>query len=173
MTDELVAYSIVLLTDRHSISGELLYRDQRLSDYLNDRRETVVSLRDVSVARLDEPGKILQKHPAAVVPKSWVVLAFEPPQPAIPPGKRFHGFVKKEAHEVFFMLNAMEVRGTLHTTGNLDLRRVLALPDQSFLPVTNAVVTLVSNNRFVIEQEAVLVSAAHIEYIGKLSAKTY
>ncbi len=167
MADEPVTYHVVLLTTRHSISGELLFRDQRLSDFLNDRRETIISLRDATVARLDEPTKTLQKNLAAVVPKVSVVVAFEPPQTAIPPAKRFYGYVKKEAHEVFLVMDGMEVRGTLHTTGDLDLRRVLTATTDSFLPITRAIVTLEANARFVIEQDAIMVNANRIRYIGK------
>ena len=79
-----VAYRVVILTSRHYVSGDLLFKNQRLSDYLNDRRESMISLRNVEVARLHEPGKILQAHPAAVVPKTWATVAFEPPQKSIP-----------------------------------------------------------------------------------------
>lgn len=167
MAEEQVRYSIVLLTANHSISGELLFRGQRLSDFLNDRRETVVSLLDATVARLDEPGKVVQKQPAAVVPKSWVIVAFEPPQSAIPPAHRFFGYVKKEAHEVFVVMEGMEVRGTLHTAGDLDLRRVLTVPEHTFLPITKAIVALESNRKYVIEQDAIMVNSARIKYIGK------
>ena len=172
MPDEPAAYQVVVLTTHHSISGELLFRDQRLSDFLNDRRDTVISLRDVMVARLDEPGKTLQKHPAAIVPKAAVVVAFEPPQTAIPPAKRFYGYVKKETHDVFLVMDGMEVRGTLHTQGDLDLRRILPASGDTFLPITQAVVTLESNNRFVIEQEAIMVNANRIRYIGKMQPQT-
>jgi hypothetical protein len=168
MIEESVAYSVVVLTARHSITGELLFRDQRLSDFLNDRRETVVSLRKVQVARLREPGKILQEHPAAVVPKAWAVVVFEPPQKAIPPAKRFYGYVRKQMHEVFLVMEGMEVRGTLHTTGDLDLRRILTATGESFLPLTRAVVTLDANERYVIEQEAIMVNANLIRYIAKV-----
>lgn len=172
MIEEPIAYQVVILTPFHSISGALLFRDQRLSDFLNDRRDTVISLRDVTVSRLDEPGKVLQKHPAAVVPKSHAVIAFEPPQTAIPPAKRFYGYVKKEAHDVFIIAEEMEVRGTLHTVGSLDLRRALVMPDQMFLPITKAVVSLLSNTKYVIEQDAIMVNATRIQYIGKVMSKT-
>lgn len=172
MVEESVSYSVVVLTARYSITGELLFRGQRLSDFMNDRRETVISLRNVQVARLSEPGKILQTHPAAVVPKSWVGIVFEPPQKAIPPSKRLYGYVRKESHEVFLMLEEMEVRGTLHTTSNLDLRRILTgTIGESFLPVSNAIVTLGDHERYIIEQEAIMVNANLIRYIAKVEAK--
>lgn len=168
MAEESVSYKMVVLTARHSISGELLFRGQRLSDFLNDRRETMISLRDAQVARLNEPGKILQQYPAAVVPKVWAVVIFEPPQKAIPPAYRFYGFVKKQAHEVFMVMEGMEVRGTLHTTADLDLRRILTGYGEPFLPLTKAVVTLDANDRYIIEQDAIMVNANLIRYIAKV-----
>ena len=171
MVEESVSYSVVVLTARHSITGDLLFRDQRLSDFLNDRRETVISLRNARVARLREPGKILQQHPAAVVPKAWAVVVFEPPQKAIPPARRLYGYVQKQMHEVFLVMEGMEIRGLLHTTSDLDLRRVLTAPGESFLPLTKAVVTLDANERYVIEQEAVMVNANLIRYIAKFEVR--
>ena len=172
MVDESIPYSVVVLTARHSITGELLFRDQRLSDFLNDRRETVISLRNVQLARLSEPGKILQQHPAAVVPKTWVGVVFEPPQKGIPPTKRFYGYVKKQMHDVFLILDGMEVRGTLHTMSDLDLRRILTSGSgDTFLAVTKASVTLYAAERYIIEQDAIMVNANLIRYIAKVEAK--
>ena len=168
MIEESVSYSIVALTSRHSMTGELLFRGQRLSDFLNDRRDTVISLRNVQVARLNEPGKILQQHPAAVLPKAWVLVIFEPPQKGIPPNKRLYGYVKKLMHEVFLVMEGIEIRGTLHTTADLDLRRILTGQSESFLPLTKAVVTLDANERYIIEQDAIMVNANLIRYIAKL-----
>lgn len=172
MADELASYSIVILTARHSITGDLLYRGQRLSDFMNDRRETVISLRNAQVAHLSDPGKIIQQHPAAVVPKAWVAIVFEPPQKAIPPAKRLYGYVKKLEHEVYVILDGMDLRGTLHTTSDLDLRRILTgSTAESYLPVTKAVVTLFANDRYVIEQEAIMVNSSLICYIAKVESK--
>lgn len=164
--------SVVILTARHYISGEMLFRDQRLSDFLNDRRESVVSLRNVQIARLSEPGKILQSHPAAIVHKSWAIVAFEPPQKAIPSSKRFFGYVRKQTHPVFMILEGMEVQGTLHTQGDLDLRRILAQTGDTFLPITQATVSLYTNDRFIIQQEAVMVNSNLIRYLAKVEPKS-
>jgi len=159
-------YQVVILTARHSISGEMQLQDQRLSDFLNDRRDTSMLLLNAQVARLHEPSKIIQRNPDAVVLKSLVVVAFEPPQKAIPPSKRLYGYVRKQQYDVFLMLEGMEVHGILHTTGELDLRRFLAASNDSFLPITNATVYLDANDRYVIEQDAILVNARMIRYIA-------
>lgn len=167
-TVEPITFNVVILTARHFISGEMLFRDKRLSDALNDRLESVVSLRKVQVARLSEPGKILEIHSAAIVQKAWVIIAFEPPQKAIPATKRFYGYVKKQQHDVFMVLEGMEVRGTLHTQGDLDLRRLITSSGDIFLPLTNAMVSLYGNERFVVEQEVIMVNGHLIRYFAKV-----
>ena len=165
-------YHIVLLTTRHSISGELTLTEQRLSDFLNDRRDTAFTLRKTQVARLNEPSKILQRHAESVIPKAWVVAAFEPPQKENSESNRLYGYVPKMRHEVFLILEGMEVRGTLHTPGGLDLRRLLATTGDSFVPITQAVVRFFENDRYVIEQNAIMVNTHLIRYIGTVESKS-
>lgn len=163
-------YQVVILTARHSISGALALQDQRLSDFLNDRRETVMRLLETQVARLSDPSKVIQRNPEAVIPKSLVAIAFEPPQKAIPPSKRLFGYVRKQQYDVFLTLESLEVHGILHTTGDLDLRRFWVTTQDSFLPITRATVYLDANDRYVIEQEAILVNARLIRYIAPSTA---
>lgn len=159
-------YQVVLLTARHSISGEITLQDQRLSDFLNDRRETTLRLTNTQVARLSDPSKVIQRNPEAVITKSLIAVAFEPPQHAIPSSKRLFGYVHKQQYEVFLMLEGLEIHGILHTTGDLDLRRCLTLSMDSFLPITRATVYLDASDRYVIEQDAILVNARWIRYIA-------
>ena len=104
-------------------------------------------------------------------PRPMLQTIFEPPQKAIPPAKRFYGYVRKQAHEVFVVMEGMEIRGVLHTTGDLDLRRVITTSGESFLPLTKAVVTLDANERYVIEQEAIMINANLIRYIAKYEVR--
>lgn len=161
-------YQVVLLTARHSISGQLMLHEQRLSDFLNDRRDTAMTLLNTKVARLNDPSKILQQHPESVIPKAWIVIAFEPLQKEMTPSKRLFGYVQKQQFQVFFILEGMEVRGTLHIHEGLNLRRLLATTSDSFVPVTQAVVNLYENDRFVIEQDAIMVNTHLLRYIGTL-----
>jgi hypothetical protein len=168
MASQLITYQVVILTARHSITGELVHHSQRLSDFLNDRREAMIALENTQVARLRDPGKILQRHASAVVPKIWIAAAFEPPQKAIPVAHRFYGYVRKQTHDVFIVLDGMELRGTLHTAGEFDARRILTASTDSFLPITKATITLYANDQFVIQQDTVMVNATRIRYLAKI-----
>ncbi len=166
---EAIEYEVVVLTSDHSFSGQLTLRDQRLSDYLNSRQNTLITLTKVSVARLSDPSRVLEQDSHAALTKSNVQVAFEPPQKAIPPAHRFFGYVRKERTDVFIAMESMEVRGVLHTPGNLEVERFIASPSENFVPVTNAMVTLQANTRYIIQQAAIMVNVYQIRYIAKVS----
>jgi hypothetical protein len=138
---------------------------------LNDRRDTTISLRNASVARLEEPAKTLERSLFSIVPKAGIVLAFEPPQKIIIPQKRFIKY-PKDKYEVFIVTDGMEIRGQLNVTGPLDLRTAITNASASFLPITQATVTLKAAPALVVKRDAVLVNAQRIRFIGEVEPKT-
>ncbi len=166
-----VVYKVVVLTPYHSIDGELRLLGVRFSDYLNDRRESVIVLRNAEIARLYEPDRVIERNTLAAIPKEWVVVAFEPHHEAVPLAKRLFAYIKKQMHEVFLAMDGMEVRGTLHTVADLDIRKFLAGPPDPFIPITRPVITLYANERIVIKPDAILVNAHRIRYLAKIEAK--
>ncbi len=162
-----ITYNIVVLLPQHSITGELVLSTQRLSDYLNDQWTSSIILENAVISHVSDPGKTIDWHLVAIVPKATVVAAFEPPQKAIPYAKRLCGYVRKQTYQVFLILNGMNVQGTLHSSGDLDLHRILATTSDSFLPITQATVTLQTKERFVIEQDAIMVNTRLIRYMSE------
>jgi hypothetical protein len=169
MAGTTIPYEVVLFTHQIFISGTIFLRDQRLSDFLNDRREKKVVVRNASVTRLEDPGKVLEKTLVAILPKSGIVLAFELPQKVAQP-PRFIKYPKKK-FEVFLILDGMEVRGEVHMVGSLDLLQILVDTGDSFLPITNANVDFEANPDFFLRQEAVVVNTQRILFIGEMEPK--
>ncbi len=161
-------YQVVVFTYRHSITGVLALKDKRLSDHVNERVDTMLILRNVTVARLEDPAHPLHKMQTAVIPKSGIVVIFEPPQQAVPPSNRFFGYVKKDKHDVFIVLDGMEVHGILHTQNNPDFRRVLVNLTDAFIPITQATVRLEANPSLVIRQEAILINTQRVRYVAEM-----
>jgi len=172
MNESSFDYQIVIFTNRHSITGELVLKDKRLSDHINERVETMLALRNVTIARLDNPTQDLHIMQTAVVPKSGIVLIYEPPQKVIPTPTRFFGYIKKEKYEVFLILDGMEVRGILHTQPNPDFRVVLVNSPDAFLPITQATIRLEANPEDRIHQEAILINTQRVRFVGKLDIKS-
>ena len=81
-------------------------------------------LRNASVARLENPAKVLEKTLMSILPKSGIVLAFEPPQKIAQSTQRFIKY-PKEKYEVFLIMDGMEVHGKLHVPGSLDLLQIM------------------------------------------------
>ena len=165
--------SIVVLTEFHSIAGAVQLRDQRLSDFLNDRRETVIRLRDVTITRLDHPTAVTARDAGAVVNRDHALVVFEATPVATSTLSRPYAFTLKQSHSVHLILKCIEVRGVVQTAGNLDvydLHRIVATSGERFLPVTQATVT--SAHLEFAKPSGVLVSVQHIDYIAKLPEKT-
>ena len=171
MPETNVPYQIVLFTHQHSISGGIFLYDQRLSDFLNDRREKYILLRNATVSRLENPTRVLEKTLFSTIPKSGVVLAFEPPQKAPMPARRFIKY-PKEKHVVFLILDGMEARGEIHVQGALDLLRLMTDVGDSFLPLTQATVSIEANPNFLLKREAVLVNTQRIRFIGEMEFRS-
>ena len=168
MVDTTIPYQIVILTQHYSISGGLFLREHRLSDFLNDKRDSTILLRNSSVARLEEPAKILEKMPFSVIPKAGVILVFEPPQKTTPPAGRQFLKYPKQKYGVFLAMDGLEVRGKLNVQGPLDLRHAITNLAESFLPITEAIVTLKANPIIILKREAVLVNVQRIRFLGEL-----
>jgi hypothetical protein len=170
MVDTVFPYQVVLFTQHYSITGGLFLREQRLSDFLNDRRDTSILMRNTSVARLENPAKILEKAVSSIVPKSGIILAFEPPQKTGPIGRQFIKYPKLK-YDVFVALDGIEVRGQLNQAGPIDLRGAMTNASESFLPITQATVVLKASPNFIVKREAVLVNVQRIRFLGELEQK--
>ncbi len=164
-------YNVVILTRYHTLMATVDLRDRRLSDVLNDEQHSALSLRDVRVARLTAPSKTIEQHAAAILAKDQIILAFETqsrPQTA----KRLYSYIKKTAHRVYLILDEVEVRGSIHTTGGLELQdvyRFIVTQREHFLPVTQAVINFCSDERFIIRQDSVIVNLQRLHYIAKIA----
>jgi len=172
MVDTTVPYQIVIFTQDHSISGGVFLHNQRLSDLLNDTRDSNMMLRNASVARLDNPAKVLEKTQVTFIPKSGIVLAFEPPQPVPQPSSPRYIKYPKERYDIFMIMDGMEARGEIHMQGALDLLHVLANTVQPFIPITRASVTIQVNPNFLLKHEAILVNNQRIRFIGEVMQKS-
>ena len=161
--------AIVALSYSHSIAGRLVLQEQRLSDMLNDRRESVVRLRDAVLTRLST-GKLIERNKLSIASKEHLVLVFEQGEHTAGSGKRPYAYTIKQAYHVFIVAHSFEVRGIMYSKGNLDiyeLHRFIATSSDIFVPVVEATVILPNGQEFR-KQTGVMVNAPHIDYITKL-----
>lgn len=166
-------YNAVLFTPLHSVTGIVSAKEQRLSDLLNDPRESVVRLRNAKLYRQSEPGRVIAEHAVAFIPKEEIAIAFEPvPREDLSP-KRLYSFVRKQQNQVFIVMDGFEVSGVLHTLSQMesfDIHDLIAGRKVMFLPVTQAQVIFATDDRYLIKREAIIVNVQHIHYIAKAEA---
>jgi hypothetical protein len=168
MVDTTFPFQIIILTQDYSISGGLFLHEQRLSDFLNDKRDTTILLRNANIARLEDPARILEKTPFSIIPKVGIVLAFEPPQKTTPQGRQYIKYPKQK-YDVILAVDSMEVHGKLNVQGPLNLRQAITNAAESFLPITEATVTFIDNPKLILKREAVLVNVQRIRFLGELA----
>jgi hypothetical protein len=170
MRDPSFPFQVVVFTQYYSITGSLNLREHRLSDYLNDKRESTIQMRDTSFARLENPAKILEKSDNSIIPKAGIILAFEP----IPKGnQQGRAFLKypKQKYEVFLALDGIEVHGNINVKGPLNLQQAIANLAESFMPITEALVSLEANPAVTFKREAVLINVQRIRFLGEVAAQ--
>ena len=159
---------IVALTNSHSVTGTVILRDQRLSDLLNDRRDSVIQVFEATVTGNASARKI-QESKNAVLSKDNIVLLFEQSDVSTGSLKRPYAYTLKQRHDVFLISQGIEIRGTMYSKGDFDvveLHRLIATSGERFVPVTEARIALPSGQVFT-KKAGVLVNAAHVNFISK------
>lgn len=158
---------VVILTSSHTIAGELAVTGKRLSDVLNDQRESVLHLQDVSISRLAMRDDPVQRLPSAIVSKHQAVVVFE--ENVQHAERKLVGYVPKRQYDAFLIAANLEVRGQIHAVdlrGPMDLHRLVAERQEGFLPVTDARLIPLGADLSGIERAAVLVNARYIHAVG-------
>ncbi len=162
---------VVLMTPQRALSGMLDIGDVRLSEFLNDRRQTVLTLLDITVSLTEKPSQVVARYSEAAIPKQVPALVFEQQAMAARSQRRFYSYVQKQEHPAFILVDGIEIEGHVHTVGRLDLQRMVSVPDQLFLPVTQPIISFRFDGHYVLKPNAVMVNTAHIQYIA-LQAKS-
>lgn len=162
---------VVVITSQRAFSGKLDFGEARLSEFLNDRRETVIRLRDIAVSLMDKPNQVIARHPEAVIPKQLAAIVFEQQLHPVRPDKRLYSYVKKKEHRVHIVVDGIAVEGYLHTLGNLDLKRVVSMPEQLFVPITQPILSFHAGTHFLLKPNTVMVNSERIQYIAPLVEK--
>jgi hypothetical protein len=163
--------NVVVITPQHAYSGRLDFGEARLSEILNDRRETVIRVQDITISLMDKPSQVIARHSEAVIPKQLAAIVFEQQVHSIRPDKRLYSYVKKKEHRVHMVVDGIEIEGYLHTLGNLDLKRIVSAPEQLFVPITRPVLSFRSGTHYVFKPNTVMVNTSHIQYIAAVPEK--
>lgn len=159
----------VVLTPTHRIAGILDMREGRLSDFLNDKRESVMRLYEAEIVPLRGPASGPRHETTAVIHKRAAVIAYGTDDPTMTSTQRMYARVEKRTNPVMILFDGIEAHGRLHTSSELDVAGIQALMTQPgadrFIPLTDAVVRI-GDDHGDIREETVMVNGAHIRLIA-------
>ena len=154
-----------VFADSHRISTQMALRGRVLSDILNDANTSYLELDIAYVSRIDRPGEILADYALSIVRKdrlSFVVIAAGLEMALKQTGGAYR------AHRqwpMFVTVPGFEITGQIEAPANIDLRALMAIGVERFMPVLNGAATLSMNQSIQFSGELILVNKTAIEVL--------
>jgi hypothetical protein len=154
-----------IFADSHRISTQMSLRGRVLADVLNDPNTSYLELDIAYVSRIDHPGEILADYSLSIVRKdrlSFIVVATMgdmalKQNPALKMGTRLW--------PVYVTVPGFEITGQIEAPLNLDLRALMAIGVERFIPVYDAKATLAMNQTVQFGGELVLINKTAVEVL--------
>lgn len=154
-----------IFADSHRISTQMSLRGRVLIDILNDPNTSYLDLDIAYVSRIDHPGEILADYSLSIVRKdrlTFIVVATMgemalKQNPALKVGMQLW--------PVFVTVPGFEITGQIAAPSNLDLRTLMAIGGERFMPVFDAKATLSMNQSVEFGGELVLINKSAIEVL--------
>ncbi len=157
--------TVDIFADSHRISTQMSLRGRPLGDILNDPNTSYLELDIAYVSRIDHPGEILADYSLSIVRKdrlTFLVVASMgdmalKQNPALKMGMRMW--------PVYVTVPGFEITGQIEAPVNLDLRTLMAVGVERFVPVFDGKATLSMNQSVEFGGELVLINKTAIEVL--------
>ena len=154
-------------TATHRYSATIVVGNRRLTDVLNDRTTSYLTVKDVYVSRNDRPSDILETYKVASLIKehiTFIVVSNE--MDGISQEQKYNSFIGRTHKNVFLTLATFEVKGILEIIGKFDLRAILAIGTTTFMSIKQGVAQHVQNPDIQFTGPVILVNKAIVEFFS-------
>ena len=154
-----------IFADSHRISTQMALRGRVLSDVLNDSNTSYLELDIAYVSRIDHPGEILADYAVSIVRKdrlSFVVIA-SGLEMALKQNQAT--YLHRRLWPVFVTVPYFEITGQIEAPSNVDLRALMAIGVERYVPVFNATATLSITQSIQFSGELILINKTSIEVL--------
>lgn len=154
-----------IFADSHRLSTQMALRGRVLADVLNDSNTSYLELDIAYVSRIDHPGEILADYALSIVRKdrlSFVVIA-SGLEMAVKQNQAMYMY--RRLWPVFVTAPYFEITGQIEAPQNIDLRALMAIGVERFIPVYNATATLSINQSIQFSGELILINKTSIEVL--------
>jgi hypothetical protein len=163
----MTSLEVELFTVDHAIRGYIETGGERLSDVMNNRKQSSAFLNDAYMIRLFNAGNAAKARLAqASVDKSQILFAR--PVQADLTHKSLYRRATRQLYQVAVNLPSFEIRGVIHLTGKFDIARVLIERPEDFIPITNCRATYMFNPRLEIAANIFVINKQRITLIAEI-----
>jgi hypothetical protein len=161
-----MAIEVELYTIDHVIRGFIEMSGERMSDVLNLKTELSLTLTQAQVSRLlnvakDPPMRL----PVMRIEKSSLLFAL--PVERDLTHKSLYRRAVRQGYEIFVSLPNFELQGTIHLTERLDIRRVLVVRPEDFIPLTDAMATYVLYPQVTLQGSTIVFNKSRVIFAGE------
>jgi len=126
-----------IFTGSHRFSAQIPVGHRRLADILNDRMTDFLTVENIYVSRINEPGNIIGTLKSASLLKSQITFIVVPTEEdGLSKEHKYNAF-SKSVENIFITLPSFEITGKLEIIGKFDLKAILAIGTTKFMPVFN------------------------------------
>jgi hypothetical protein len=157
---------VELFTNEHVIRGLIETSGERLSDVLNVKNEQFLVMRDVQIMRLLSIGKT----PPIVLPKVRVEkssILFGLPVEQDLTHKSLYRRASRQEFDIIVLLPGFELKGIIHLTERMDIRRGLTTRPEDFVPLTEATATYVFYPQVSTRPSTIVFNKARVTLLGE------
>ena len=162
-----------IFADSHRISTQMALRGRVLSDSLNDANTSYLELDIAYVSRIDHPGEILADYALSIVRKDRLTFVVVATGLELAIKQNAATYAYRHQWPVFVTVPGFEITGQIEAPANVDLRALMAIGVERFIPVFNGKATLSMNQAIQFSGELILINKTAIEVlcIGDKSAQ--
>jgi hypothetical protein len=159
--------TVDFFSDSHRISTQFATRGRPLADTLNDHTLSYLDLDVAYISRIDKPGQLVADYSLAILRKeniSFCVVATQV-ELAVKSAPQAALFARRH-RPMFCTVPSFELTGLMEVPPNLDLRSMLAIGTERFMPIHRAKATISILPSVTFEGQIILVNKEKIEVLG-------
>ena len=152
-----------IFADSHRISTQMALRGRVLSDVLNDTSTSYLELDIAYVSRIDHPGEILADYALSIVRKDRLTFVVVATGLEMALKQSATAYTYRRQWPVFVTVPGFEITGQIEAPANVDLKSLMAVGVDRFVPVFNGTATLSMNQAIQFSGEVILINKTAIE----------
>ncbi len=154
-----------IFADSHRISTQMALRGRVLSDSLNDANTSYLELDIAYVSRIDHPGEILADYALSIVRKDRLTFVVVATGLEMAIKQNATTYAYRRQWPVFITVPGFEITGQIEAPTNIDLRALMAIGVERFIPIFNGKATLSMNQTIQFSGELILINKTAIEVL--------